>query len=209
MPNSMNTDVELLPITALIMAGGMSSRMGDDKALISMDGESLVERATRRASKVFSKVMVSGPDEHRVSGLPLIKDEYINMGPMAGLLAGLEASETDWIFALPCDSPFVPENFLRGMSGLAHNCDVVVPRPGDFYEPLHALYSKTTAPFMRELLENRKRRIIELYDLVITKEVRPETYMKWDPDEMAFFNINLPGDLEEAKKLLKSKNDSL
>ncbi len=206
----MNTDlddVNLLPITALIMAGGMSSRMGRDKALVRLNGETLVERAARRSSKVFCEVMISGPDEHMVSGFPFVKDEYQNMGPMAGLLAGLEASKTNWIFALPCDSPFVPEEFLRGMSGLTHDCDVVVPRPGDFYEPLHALYSKRTAPLMRELLENGKRRIIELYGLVITKEVKPEIYMKWDREEMAFFNINLPGDLEAAKQLLKQKKD--
>jgi molybdopterin-guanine dinucleotide biosynthesis protein A len=208
MSSPINTD-DLLQTTALIMAGGMSSRMGHDKALITLDGETLIERAARRASKVFAKVIVSGPDEHEVPGFTLIKDEFINMGPMAGLLAGLSASETDWIFALPCDSPFVPQAFLRGMNTLAKDCDVVVPRPGEFYEPLHALYSKKTAPVMRELLEKGRRRIIELYGLVKTNEVSPRIYSAWDPAEMAFFNINLPEDLEEAEKLIKQKRGKL
>ncbi len=188
--------------TALILAGGKSSRLSRDKAMIELGGMPLVVRAAKTAGRVFENVLVSGPKDLSSTGLLVVEDEYRGMGPMAGMLSGLKKAKTPWIFVMPCDSPFIPESFFRGMAAMAHDCEVVVPTHGGLYEPLHAMYAKGCAPVMEELLRSGEGQIIKVYPRVRTREVDTELVQRWDPSGMAFMNINTTEDLDKARRII-------
>jgi molybdopterin-guanine dinucleotide biosynthesis protein A len=98
----------------------------------------------------------------------------------------------------------VPEPFLRGMAALADDsADVVVPRPGTFLEPLHALYARTCLSPCEALISSGERQIIRLYDLVRVRVAGPELLAEWDPEGLAFFNLNTPQDLARAEHLFR------
>ena len=199
MMNSGQAPGKIFEVAAVIMAGGKGRRMGREKGLIELSGRSLVQRAAANAARVFAEVIISGPASLSAAGFPAVPDEQPDAGPLAGILAGLKAARAAWIMALPCDSPFVPETFLRGLAELRADNDVVVPRDGDLFEPLHALYSTRCIAPIERLIQKGERKIIALYDMVKVLEIGPETYRPWDPDKLAFFNINTPDDLNRAK----------
>jgi len=187
--------------TAVILAGGAGRRMGRDKALIELGGKPLAKYAAEGAAKVFGTVVISGPPSLSALGFSVVSDEYAGGGPLSGIHAALSASDTDWIFVMPCDSPFVPEAFMRGIAAEAKDCDVVVPRHGRFYEPLHAMYHKRCLPHVKRLLDEDEHKIVRLYEFVRVKELGPELFEEWDPELLAFFNINTPEDMKKAEML--------
>ncbi|HUT52880.1 MAG TPA: molybdenum cofactor guanylyltransferase [bacterium] len=195
-------ETKIVGVAAVIMAGGRGRRMGREKCLIEFGGKTLLAWMVEGAQRVFERVIISGPAGLARPGVPAFPDERPGAGPLAGIMAGLKAAGTPWIMALPCDSPFVPELFLRGMASLASGHDVVVPRRGEWFEPLHALYSVRCLPYVERLIGQGERRIITLYDLVKTREVGPELVSRWDPHDLAFFNINTPADLARAQAIL-------
>jgi len=110
------------------------------------------------------------------------------------------------VFVLPCDSPFVSEAFLRGMVSLMNDHDeVIVPRDGELYEPIHALYSRSLIPLMERIIDSGERKITLLYEEARVKEVGPELIREWDPERMTFFNVNTPEDLARAEEFLKDR----
>lgn len=189
-------------VSALILAGGKSRRMGRQKGSLPLGGLSLLERALAKADRVFAQVYLSGPPELGRLGRPVISDEIPELGPIGGILTGLQKITTPWLFALPCDSPFVPEQFLRGMASLINDHDVVVPRWEGYYEPLQALYSKRCLPALSELVAAGERKIVTLYPWVRVKEAPEELLREWDPQGLAFLNINTPEDLARAEEYL-------
>jgi molybdopterin-guanine dinucleotide biosynthesis protein A len=179
---------KIVGVAAVILAGGQGRRMGREKCRIELGEKTLLEWMVEAAQRVFERVIISGPPGLSRPGVPAFPDARPGAGPLAGIMAGLQAAGTPWIMALPCDSPFVPELFLRGMASLASGHDVVVPRRGEWFEPLHALYSVRCRPEVERLIGLGERRIIALYDLVKTREVGPELVSLWDPQGLAFFN---------------------
>ncbi len=190
-------------LTCIIMAGGKSSRMGSDKALLKLGGMTLIERSARQAAKVFERVVISGPPSLGWTGFRAIPDDRPPEGPLMGLLSVMRTIDSPWFFTLPCDSPFVPEAFLRGMAGLREGVDAVVPMIEDYYEPLHALYSRSLREEAERFVAEGERQILRLFERARTRVVGPELLFEWDPRSLAFFNVNYPGDLIEAEEILQ------
>lgn len=199
----MKPEPKIENISALILAGGKGSRIGREKAMLELAGRPLVEHAIKSAANVFEKVYLSGPPELESMGLPVVPDRHQGVGPLAGILSGLEAVTTPWLFALPCDSPFIPEAFFRGMAALISDHEVVVPMNQGFYEPTHALYSKVLVPLMEKLIDSGERKIKLLYAAARVREAGDELIRQWDPDGMAFFNINTAEDLARAEEYIR------
>jgi molybdenum cofactor guanylyltransferase len=201
----MKKESKLTEVAAVILAGGKGRRMGLAKATIKLGGRPLVEHVALLAKRVFERVYVSGPSELEFLGLPVVPDQEPGQGPLAGVLSGLKAAGTPWVFVLPCDSPFIPEAFLWGMASLVNDHEVVVARSGGFYEPLHALYSRRLLPAMEQLISSGERKITSLYERARVKEATPDKLREWDPEAMAFFNINTPEELVRAEAYLKGQ----
>ena len=122
---------------AIVLAGGLGERLGQDKATVTLGSETLVERAVRRILLWTEHVVVVGrPDQVlSISGIRVLVDQHPYEGVLAGILTGLAASERDWNLVVACDMPFVQIPVLDLLAGHRAECDVVVPHLAVGYEP--------------------------------------------------------------------------
>ncbi len=199
------------PLAVLILAGGQSSRMGQDKAWLQIDGAPLVEHVAWRLLPLASEYLFSANDPTPfaalLSRLPapavVVPDNYPGAGPLAGIQAGLHAAATDWVFVVATDMPFVQAGLVEAMAAACHDVDAVVPRltvPGiatPQAEPLHALYRKTCLPAIEAALAaGRRRAVAFLQDVRVCYLDEPEL-RRVDPALSSFRNINTPEDWAE------------
>lgn len=185
----------------VILAGGQSTRMGTNKALLNFDGEPLIQRLSHRLQIWFDQVVLvtNTPELYQFLGLPMFGDRIAGLGPLGGLEAGLSASRHDYVFFCATDMPFVSEELVRYMVGLAPGYDIVVPMVGGEYEPMHAVYSRSCLPLVTEKLESRRLRLVSIFDASRLRVVtETEIHPFGDPDRL-FFNCNTPADLERAR----------
>lgn len=191
-------------VTGILLAGGKSSRMGKDKALIKFGDETFISNSIKKLNKLFDEVIVVADNvkKYHIENVNIIRDIYPGMGPMGGIHAALKAAKNDWIFVIPCDmplwEPFLVEEILKHRL----DYDIVVPLINDHMEPLFALYKKTCIPGIEECLNNNIIKVLELYPLVKTNYLDLEkVYNEVDQCTKSFFNINTPEDLYNMVKI--------
>jgi len=176
----------------IVLAGGKSSRMGQDKSLMLLDGTTLVERAVRQLQPILDEVFVGGSDLEKLAflGLNVIPDEAPDQGPLMGIVSCLAASRFDLSFVTGCDIPEVHQGLVEKMITEADGFDLVIPRSADGrLEPLFAVYRKTVLEPARALLAEGNRRITDLLPRVKAKHV--EMPGGW------YRNLNTMEDYEE------------
>lgn len=186
----------------VILAGGQSSRMGTNKALLELGGETLIGRLARQFTTWFPQVVVvtNSPELYGFLNLPMAGDRVPGLGPLGGLEAGLSASRYEHAFFCACDMPFVSEALVSYLVSLAPGHDLVVPRLGGEYEPMHAVYGRSLLPAISANLEARRLKLLSIYDTARKRVVEYDEVLPFgDPDRL-FFNCNTPEDLELARK---------
>lgn len=180
-------------ITGVILAGGQSRRMGQDKARIEIDGETLVTRVEKVLRLFCAEVIVAGdrPDLARPD-LPCYPDLYPGSA-LGGLYTGLFHARTPWIFAVACDLPFPSGALARALIERRNGYDAVVIRTAKGWEPLFAVYGKSCLNPMRRLLEQGNLRIFDCFaDLHLCTPALGELPPGW---ERALANLNTPDDV--------------
>lgn len=201
--------VDKSPITAVILAGGQSRRLGRDKAVEPFDGEPLIRRVIRRACEGVSarEVVVVVADPARADALPLgvnhrtAVDVFPDCGSLGGIYTGLDAAPTDWCLVTACDMPFLSAPLLAHMAGLREGVDAVVPMVEGRPEPTHALYTRRCLPAIESRLRAGQLKISGFFDHVAVRYVPESEIRDFDPDLLSFFNINRPEDLTRAMEL--------
>ncbi len=193
-------------ITAVILAGGQSRRLGRDKAVEPFAGEPLIRRVIRRASEAVATqhVVVVVADPARAAALPLDDghrtaiDVFPDCGSLGGIYTGLNASSTEWALVTACDMPFLSAPLLADMAGLRDGVDAVVPVVDGRPEPTHALYSRRCLPAIESRIRAGQLKISGFFDDVEVRYVPESDIRRLDPDLLSFFNINRPEDLSQA-----------
>jgi molybdopterin-guanine dinucleotide biosynthesis protein A len=150
---------------AIILAGGKSLRMGQDKGLLPIGGIPMFQHIANQLTPFFSDALIvaNQAEAYRGAGLRIVPDEQQGIGPLMGILSGLSASTKELNFVTACDIPNMNMDFIAELLKLADGCDAVIPVTGDdMYEPLFAVYRKTVIPAIREIIGQGNRRIIEL-----------------------------------------------
>lgn len=198
-------------ITAVILAGGQSRRLGRDKAVEPFDGEPLLRRVIRRAADGVNAgagdVVVVVADPTRIAALPLepgqrmAVDAFPGSGPLGGIYTGLAAARTDWSLVVACDLPFLSVPLLRYMAGLRDGVDIVAPICNGRAEPTHALYSRRCRPAIAARLQAGQLKTADLFSDVAVRYVDETEIRRFDPELLSFFNINRPADLARAREL--------
>lgn len=196
-------------ITAVILAGGQSRRLGRDKAVEPFDGEPLIRRVIRRASDAVaaSHVVVVVADAERASSLPLDQhhvtaiDVFPDCGSLGGIYTGLDASGTGWNLVTACDMPFLSAPLLAHMASLRVDVDAVVPVIDGRPEPTHALYHRRCRPAIEAKLRAGQLKISRFFDDVNVRYLPENEVREFDPELLSFFNINRPEDLARAMEL--------
>ena len=192
----------------LVLAGGASSRMGDDKATLELNGETLAAGAARRLAAVCPEVALADRGRQLVPGLPSLPDGP-GRGPAAGLLGAAHAFPGRPLLALACDLPHVPVALLAELlqSGEA---DWALPRWSSGSEPLCALWR----PRALAVLEARVARGIHALwslaqeDGLTVRWIEGDLLASFGPPEEMFLNVNTPEELEKAREVRPSRRPS-
>ena len=200
-------DHDRLPITAAVLAGGRSVRMGVDKTLLAVDGEPLVTRVARVVDSVCSQTVVvtNRPDALADAQLPphirIATDEVAYQGPLGGLATAMAMADNEWVLAVAADMPHLEPGIIGALWAAREGVDVVVPVTDKGLEPLLALYRvEACLPAAREVLATGRRRLVALYSSVRVAEVPVESLRSVDPELRSLVNVNTPADLAEARE---------
>lgn len=192
-------------LSVVIQAGGQSSRMGRDKALVSLAGQPMIQHVFARLIGLGDETLVTtnNQDELKFLDLPLIPDEDPGAGALPGLRTALNAAQGDRVLVVACDMPFVNRLLLEHLVELSADADVVVPRWEDRYQTMQSVYArKKVLAAVDEALAQGDQRMISFYPQVKVRIVSPDEVAHYDPSGRSFFNVNTPQDLIEAERFL-------
>jgi molybdopterin-guanine dinucleotide biosynthesis protein A len=187
-------------MTAVILAGGRSSRMGTPKALLPFDNEPLIVHLVRRLQPLFGSIVVVAAPGQALPQMPvsIVHDEVAHQGPVGGICYGLRAVQDDRAFVTSCDSAFLNTSLVAHLMSLLGEADVVVPRWGERLQPLVAVYRTSVVPVLERQLADGELRPVTLFERVRTRYVEEPEIRRFDPAGDSFFNMNRPEDYEEA-----------
>jgi molybdopterin-guanine dinucleotide biosynthesis protein A len=195
----------LLKATAVILAGGKSTRMGSDKAFLAVGRQCMIERVACLLKTVFAEVLIAGgsAEAEAQTGLQVVGDRIPGSGPLGGIHAGLTAAVNPLSLVVACDMPFISPDLAGLLVERAEGYDVAVPRHGEYMEPLFAVYRKTCIPAIEESLLSSRYKVVDFYSRVRVKYVNETDWRPLAGPGEVFFNVNTPQDLKEARKWLK------
>ena len=194
-------------VAGFVLAGGKSSRMGQDKAFMQFGQRTLLEHALELARAATGDAWIVGSAERFASFGPLVEDIYPGRGPLAGIQAALAGSRTELNLILAVDMPFLQLDFLHYLIARAgaSPAQVVVPRADGGFQPLCAVYRKDLAEVARRSLEAGKNKIDPLFTEVQTLIIEPPELERNGFAEDMFRNLNTEQDWQEAKQKLASR----
>jgi molybdopterin-guanine dinucleotide biosynthesis protein A len=188
--------------TAIVLAGGRSSRMGTPKALLPFDNEPLIVHIVATLQQVFAEVVVvAAPDQDLPSmSVKLVRDEVPWQGPVGGIYYGLTAAGRDACFVTSCDSAFLNIDLVLYLVSQLPEHDVVVPHWQGRFQPMQAVYRRSVSSLLAAQLVRGELRPVHLFDKVRTRRVDEDEIRRFDPEGSSFFNMNTPEDYAEALK---------
>ena len=186
--------------TALILAGGDSRRMGQDKANMLLDGRSLLEHVTATMRESFPKVMVSVRQLRAGVAMRQVCDEQADAGPLAGLIAGLARAEMPWVFAVACDMPFISVPVVERLANYRGKHQAVVPMVGGHPQPLAAFYATNSLDVMRASLATGDKSLRGMLKKLDVRYVSEAELRECDPQLRSFFDLDTPQDYQAALK---------
>ena len=195
-------------VSGIVMAGGMSRRLGRNKVVEPLGGEPLIQRVIDRLSQVVDQITVVVNDAERASELSLppsvrvATDVYPGKSTLGGMHTGLSTIDTEWGIIVACDMPFLNVKLINHMLSVREGFDVVVPVLRGYLEPTHAAYSKQCLPHIERKLWADDLKIIRFFDEVRVNPVPEDEVRRLDPGFLSFFNINTQKDLDEAAALV-------
>lgn len=205
-------DQPILPMTGIVLAGGKSSRMGHNKALMEWQGQTLIERTLQVLRSVFSEVLISANDPvlYESLGERIIPDRYLNRGPIGGLYSSLQEAQFEYAFFVACDMPFLSADIIRFLANFTGcNSDrqsskesespVVVPDV-DRLHPLHAFYPKGCLPLIEKKLKANRLKLLELYGEYPVLTIRKEEFQVFPQIERYFYNVNTPEEWKQIQR---------
>jgi len=190
-------------VTAFILAGGKSTRMGTDKAFVEYDGRTLLARVLTLARSITADVRIVGSPEKFSPFAPVVEDIFRDCGPLAGIHAALQASSSELNLMLAVDTPFVSWAFLQYLITQARGAPqaaVVVPRDDAARQPLCAIYRREFAGVAESALRAGRNRIDVLFETVPTRVIEPQDLEAAGFSRAIFRNLNTPQELEAEKR---------
>lgn len=189
--------VRKMGVSAAIMAGGKSRRMGRDKAWLDLgDGRPIVRRVIDVVSEVADEVfLVANDARFGTLGPRVVADRFPGGGVLGGIATGLAAAAHDRVLVVACDMPFLRADVLRFLVERGEGWDAVVPRVRERYETLHALYTKACVAPIERALAAGEMRVISFLGGVRVRSVGEAELRAIDPDLRSITNVNTPEEL--------------
>ena len=193
----------LLPVTAIILCGGRSTRMGADKGSLHFGSETILERIVRIVRSVADEVIVVARRQQQVpAGLTVVNDPVEDLGPLAGIAAGLAASKSDLNLVVACDMPLIKPQVLERLLSLIDDHDACVAVVDGHASALCGIYRTRIAADAQALLDSGERRVMRLLDRVHTKRVDAAAFRDIDPNLETFISVDTPEKYAAARALI-------
>ena len=188
--------------TGIILAGGKSSRMGEDKAFITCSGKALIEILIDKLSALFEDLLIvtNKPDLYQKYDIEARPDLLKDRGPLGGIYTGLRHSKTKHAFVAACDMPYLNQDLVRFISGRIDDHDVVMPEYKGWLEPLCAIYSTNCITPIEKQLSAGNLKITDFLQYVKVRIIDEKDIDRFDPEGLSFVNINTPEDLREFRE---------
>jgi len=191
-----------------VLAGGRSSRMGREKALLEINGTPLLLRAAQLLAPLCSGVTIVGtPERYQHLGFAAIADEQPDIGPLGGILTALGHADSPWNLVTACDLPYLTADWLRYLMGraAASPARVVLPESDSGPEPLCAVYHREAAAAIRAEITRGQLKVTRALQSLPVERVSPADIRPFDPRGVLFQNLNTPEDYQRARADLESR----
>jgi molybdenum cofactor guanylyltransferase len=212
-------------VEAFLLAGGKSSRMGRDKALLELSGAPMIQRTADLLTALATKTTLvisarqfggtnNANDTNPYSnfGLPTLTDSWPSLGPLGGITTALANAQSKWCLILACDMPFLTKEWLAFL--LSHSrqleteaprqFDVIIPETTRGLEPLCAIYRASCAPILATALNRGVRKVTDAIAVLSMNRIAENEWRQFSPDGNLFGNLNTWQDYLEAQQRLKS-----
>ncbi len=192
--------MQITPIGGIVLAGGASRRMGQDKALLCHNGKTMLEGAVEALRTITGRIVIvaSRVDLYRVSGADTVPDLYPGEGPVGGILTGLIALGAGCHVVIACDMPLASVSVIQLLVDAAQadpHCNAIVPELAGELEPLCAVYRDTAIPILDSFMKSGRRSAREALRQLTIKRIDEAELRLLDPNLSTFTNVNTPEDL--------------
>ena len=204
----------LEPLSVAILAGGMSRRMGQDKAMLRIGDRTLIEIVAQRVSVVATELFVVSSNGKRFAdlGFRVVPDVLPNAGSLGGVYSALRWAQFDYCLVVACDMPLINLDLLTHMAGLPRDYDVAIPsldaersdQGGDeTLETLHAIYATRLMTLIESHIQTGHLKIADVLRDINVRRITGQELRRHDPDLRSFFNVNTADDFAFARDLIE------
>ena len=189
-------------ITGIILAGGESQRMGEEKGLVRFRGKPLIEYAVENLQKFTHDIIISANNQtYNYLGYTVFQDVYPNCGPMGGIYSCLLQSKSELAFVLSCDIPAINKGLVQYLIQSYHKEDVLVPTLDKVYpEPLCGIYHKNSAQMMLPFIQAKNYKLPDFFRTVNSRIVFIDPSLPFFHPYL-FYNVNSKKNLRELERL--------
>jgi molybdopterin-guanine dinucleotide biosynthesis protein A len=195
-----------IEVTGVLLAGGKSRRMGEDKRYLVVGEQTLLERGLGVLRSVFQEVLVVIAQDSPPLGVDarVVRDLVPDCGSLGGLYTGLTQATAPCIFVVACDMPFLSQAVIAQFTSRRATADIVMAKLAARLHPMHALYGKRCLPAVEQMIGARQLKIQEMvsHASLRVQYITEADLLTIDPSGRSFHNVNTPADLEVARSLL-------
>ncbi|MDO8355391.1 MAG: molybdenum cofactor guanylyltransferase [Nitrospirota bacterium] len=193
-------------VTGVLLAGGKSRRMGEDKRYLVVGEQTLLERGLAVLRSIFQEVLIVIAQDSPALDVDArtVRDLVPDCGSLGGLYTGLTEATTPYIFVVACDMPFLDQAVISQFTSRRRSADIVMAKLAGRLHPMHALYSNRCLPVIEQMVLARQLKIQEIVscESLRVQYVTEGDLVGIDPSCRSFQNVNTPADLEVARSLL-------
>lgn len=187
--------IKINDITGTILAGGQSTRMGQDKSLLTLNGKSFIQRIAEELQKIFTRVIVisDNANGYNFLHLPVYSDFYKDCGPLSGIHSSFQNTKTQKVLVLTCDMPLIDVPTLLPLLNAPPDCDANVFSSDDFILPFPGLYRRSCLSLLENHLQQKKCSVIGFLR-ALKVHINPIVIKPSTEEATTFAHINNPSD---------------
>lgn len=186
--------------SAVVLAGGKSSRMGFDKSTMVLQNKKLIESTIKKLDSLFDDIIISVDSLEKKSEFnhdKIVVDKVKGVGPLGGMISALEMAQSDRLFVIPCDMPVIDTKYISFMMKYMDDNEIILSEKNGYFEPFPGFYSKSLIPRIEELINQNRRSIRSIFECSRTKVISESEWKKLGFSEEIFTNLNTTQDVEK------------